>query len=313
MEFSYVEAVAPATSANLGAGFDVFSLALEGLQDRVGVEIVKGEGITIKIEGVEAESIPVEPRRNTAGIVAENLLKLSNRKYGLSLKIMKGIKSGSGLGSSAASAAAATIAINELLSLNLSKEEMIMNAAQGEIASAEAAHADNVSSAILGFFTIVRSYDPLEVVQLTAPQNLEVVISLPEIEMDTAKARSVLPERVKLSDLVHNVGNATAFVAGLSLGDLELMGRSLEDSIIEPARAHLIPGLSEVKEKASQAGAVGVTISGAGPSVIALADERKEKAKKIAGAMKDAFMRHGISSQTICTRPGPGARIVRRQ
>lgn len=313
MELSYVEAVAPATSANLGAGFDVFSMALKELQDRVSVKVVKEEGVTIRIEGVGAESIPLEPQKNTAGIVAENLLELSKRRLGLSLKIEKGIKPGSGLGSSAASAAAATVAVNELLDLKLSKEEMVRNAAQGEIASAEAAHADNVSAAILGFFTIIRSYDPLEVIQLPVPSDLEVVVALPEIEMDTAQARSVLPKKVKLSDLVHNVGNAAAFVAGISLKDVNLMGRSLEDSIIEPARSHLIPGLSEVKKGASQAGALGVAISGAGPSVIALADARKEKAKKIAREMKDAFRRRGIKCQTICTKPGPGAKIVRRQ
>lgn len=313
MSFSYVEAVAPATSANLGAGFDVFSMALEGPLDSVGVKVLEEERVSIKMEGVGAESIPVETHRNTAGIVAENLLELSNKAHGLSLNIRKGIKPGSGLGSSGASAAAAAIAINELLDLNLSKEEMIKNAAQGEIASADAPHADNVSSAILGFFTIVRSYDPLEVIPLPMPKDLEVVIALPEIEMNTAKARSVLPKRVELSDLVHNVGNATAFVAGLSLEDINLMGRSLEDSIVEPARAHLIPGLSEVKKRASQAGAVGVAISGAGPSIIALADAKKEKAKKIAREMKDAFGRHGIKSQTIYTKPGPGARIVRRK
>jgi len=313
MKFFGVEAVAPATSANLGAGFDVFSVALDALFDSVYVEVKRERGIEISVEGVGAKFVPAEPRRNTAGIVAEALLELSNKKCGLTMRIKKGVRPGGGLGSSAASAAAAAVAINEALGLKLSKMELIKFAAQGEVASAGAPHADNVSSAILGFFTIVKSYSPLEVIQLPAPKNAQFVVAVPEVHFDTALARSVLPKQVELSHLVDNVGNAAAFTAGVLLGDVGLMGKSMTDSVVEPARANLIPGLVDVKKEAFEAGAVGVTISGAGPSVLALVNAEEKKADDVERAMKEAFERHGIKTQTICARPGPGARIVRRE
>ncbi|MFQ6080403.1 MAG: homoserine kinase [Candidatus Bathyarchaeia archaeon] len=308
-----VEAIAPATSANLGAGFDVFSVALDALFDSVHVEVVEGNSIQISVEGIGADLVPVEPGKNTAGIVAKILLDLSKKECGLTMKIKKGIKPGSGLGSSAASAAAAALAINEALNLNLSRRELIKFAAQGETASAGAPHADNVSSALLGFFTVVKSYDPLEVIQLPSPKNVEFVIAVPDMVIETRLARSVLPKRVKLSDLVYNVGHAATFIAGITLNDVDLMGKSMTDSIIEPARAHLIPGLAEVKKSAIEAGAAGVTITGAGPSILALVNAEKKKADDVAEAMRNAFEKQGINCQTVCAKPGPGARIVRRK
>ena len=308
-----VEAIAPATSANLGAGFDVFGVALDALSDSVYVEAVKGNNIEISVEGVGAESIPVEPHRNTAGVVATTLLGLSDKKCGLTLRINKGVKPGSGLGSSAASAAAAALAVNEVLGLNLSKSELIKVAARGEIASAGAPHADNVSPAILGFFTIIKSYDPLEVIQLPSPKNVEFVIAIPEMTKSTAQMRAILPKQVNLSDLIHNMGNAAAFIAGIALNDVTLMGKAMEDAIVEPVRAPLIPGVIEVKKSALEAGAAGVAMSGAGPSVLALLNREENKAEDVAKAMKAAFERHGLKSQTIRTKPGPGARIVGRE
>ena len=313
MKFHAVEAVAPATSANLGSGFDVLSIALDVFYDAVYVESTEQERIEINIEGIGAESIPTEPDRNTAGIVAKALLGLSKKKCGLRIKIKKGIKPGSGLGSSAASAAAAAVAMNELLGLNLSKVDMIRFAAQGEVASAGAAHADNVSSAILGFFTIIKSYDPLEVVNLRLPKNLGFAVAIPEVSFSTSRARSVLPKKVDLSDLVHNVGHAATLVAGIALEDVDLIGKGMADAVVEPARASFIPGLSRVKKSAIESGAAGVAISGAGPSVLALVDIEKSRMEDVAKAMKKAFEECGVKSQAICARPGTGARIVRRK
>jgi len=307
-----VEAVAPATSANLGSGFDVFGVALDALHDSVYVELAEENGIEISVEGTGSESIPTVPERNTAGLVAKALLEFSKRKHGLKVKIRKGVKPGSGLGSSAASAAAASLATNEVLGLNLSKQHLIRFAALGEIAAAGAAHADNVSPAILGFFTIVKSYDPLEVINLDLPKNVGFAVALPEISLTTSQARSVLPKKVNLSNLVHNVGHAATLVAGIALNDVNLMGKGMSDAVAEPARAPLIPGLAHVKKRAMESGAAGVAISGAGPSVLALVNTEERRMEEVSKAMQEAFEDSGVKSQAICARPGPGGKIVRR-
>lgn len=313
MRFSLVEAIAPASSANLGAGFDVFGVALDALFDRIVVEKMNGKEIEIEVEGEGCESIPKKPEKNTAGIVAKELLKISKKKIGLRIKIYKGIRPGSGLGSSAASAAAAAIAINELLSLNLNQTELINFAALGELASAGAPHADNVAAAIMGNLIVIVSRNPLEVINLKLPKNAEFAIVLPKIRLNTRAARSVLPKNVDLKSMVHNVGRAAAFISGIALNSVEIMGKGMVDAVVEPARAPLIPGLKNVKEKALKAGAAGVALSGAGPSVIALVNSEKVNAGDVAYAMKEAFEEIGIESVTICAKPGEGARIIRRE
>ncbi|MEM2273030.1 MAG: homoserine kinase [Candidatus Bathyarchaeia archaeon] len=308
-----VEAIAPATSANLGAGFDVFGVALDALFDRVIVEKREDGDIRIEVHGEGSKDIPAEPERNTAGIVASEMLRKSGEKFGLLIKIYKGIRPGSGLGSSAASAAATAIAINDLLNLNLTSTQLIETAAMGESASAGSPHADNVSAAILGDFTLIVSREPLEVLRLRLPPNAEFAIVLPEIRVDTRLARSVLPRQVDLSSMVYNIGRAAAFVAGIALNNVEVMGKGMMDAVVEPARAHLIPGLNHVKELALRAGAAGVAISGAGPSIIAIVDSNKKNTKDIALAMKDAFEEVGVRSKPICAKPGQGARIIRRE
>ncbi|MEM2110712.1 MAG: homoserine kinase [Candidatus Bathyarchaeia archaeon] len=305
-----VEAVAPATSANLGAGFDVFGVALDVLFDSVYVELIEEKKIEITVEGKGANTIPTEPDRNTAGIVAQELLKTSEKKYGLKMKVKKGIRPGSGLGSSAASAAATAVAVNELLQLGLPKKELINYAALGEKASAGVPHADNVSAAILGNFTVIVSREPLEVVSLPLPENVEFAIAFPYFACDTSLARSVLPKKINLSDMVHNVGCAASFIAGITLNDVDLMGKGMEDVVIEPARASLIPGLYHVKEKAVETGASGVAISGAGPSVLALINTKKTETKKVAMAMCEAFRKYGVESEPLCAKPGAGAKVV---
>lgn len=308
-----VETIAPATSANLGAGFDVFGVALDTLSDRVIVERRKDDIIKIEVYGEGSSEIPLEPEKNTAGLVALEMLKRAGEKSGLSIKIYKGIKPGSGLGSSAASAAATAVAMNDLLGLNLTPTQLIEVAAIGEIASAGSPHADNVSAAIMGGFILIVSRDPLEVIKMNLPRNAEFAIVLPEIKVDTRIARLVLPKQVDLTNMVHNIGRAATFIAGIALNSVEIMGKGMIDAVIEPARAHLIPGLNHVKEAALKAGAAGVAISGAGPSIIALVDSSRRDVREVALAMKDAFMEIGIRSRPLCARPGEGARIIRRE
>lgn len=312
MGLKMVEAIAPATSANLGAGFDVFGVALNALFDRVTVEKVPEEIIRIEVEGEGSGEVPPEVGRNTAGIVAREILRYSGEKCGLNIRIHKGIRPGSGLGSSAASAAATAVALNELLGLNLGPLKLIEFAALGEVASAGSPHADNASAAVLGDFTLIVSKDPLEVLRLTLPRNAGFAIALPEIRVDTRLARSVLPGKVDLPSMVYNIGKAAAFVAGIALGSVEIMGKGMADAVVEPARAHLVPGLGRVKEAALKSGAAGVALSGAGPSVIALVDLERVGAEAVALAMKDAFEEVGVRSTPICAKPGPGARIIRR-
>jgi len=313
IRLSYVEALAPATSANLGAGFDVFGVALDALYDKVSVEIVRGDKVELYVEGKWASSIPTDLDRNTAGVVAKTLLSSFNRRCGLVIRIQKDIKPGSGLGSSAASAAATALALNEALGLGLSRAELIEYAALGEAASAGVPHADNVSPAILGFFTIVISNNPTEVIQLPSPDNVKFVIAIPELTLETSLARSVIPKQVRLSDAIHNIACASAFIAGVALKDITLMGKAMKDSIAEPYRASFIPGLNDVKNNAIEAGAVGVAISGAGPSILALIDSEEDVEAKVAKAMKEGFEKNGVESEVIIAKPGPGAKIVRRE
>ncbi len=312
LDLMAVEVVAPATSANLGAGFDVFGVALDVLFDRVIVKRSEDKAIKIEVYGEGSGEIPTEPDKNTAGVVAMEMLKKAGERCGLMIRVYKGIRPGSGLGSSAASAAATAVAINDLLSLNLTLTQLIEAAAMGEIASAGSPHADNVSAAILGDLTLIVAREPLEVLRLKLPSNAEFAVVMPEIKVDTRLARSVLPRQVSLSSMVHNIGRAATFVAGIALNSVEVMGKGMMDAVIEPARAHLIPGLNRVKEAALKAGAAGVSISGAGPSIIALVNSEKTSTKEVALAMKDAFGEVGIRSRPLCAKPGGGARIVRR-
>jgi homoserine kinase len=308
---SSARALAPATSANLGSGFDVFGVALDEPHDSVQATVTRGRGVRIEVAGRGSRSIPVDPRRNTAGIVAEELLARLGKTCGLELNIEKGVLPGSGLGSSAASAAAAAVAVNDVLDLGLSPLELVPVAARGEVASAGAPHADNVAPSLLGYFTIVLAYEPLEVVQLPSFHGVEFVILTPDIKKkDTASMRAVLPSRVDMSQLVYNVGRAATLAAGIALRDIELMGKGMSDAVVESARTRLYPGLAEARKEMLRVGAKGVALSGAGPSLIALVGVRSKRGA-VARAGIEAFERLGIRCDCLMTHPGPGARIVK--
>lgn len=303
-----IRVIAPATTANLGPGFDVFGLALNLPYDTVTLTTIS-KGIKIQVAGIAAETIPIMPKKNTAGIVASYMLKQFKLETGIAIQIDKGIAPGMGLGSSGASAAAVAFGLNRLFNLNLSNKELVQLAAQGEIASAGYPHADNVSAAIYGDFIIVRSYNPLEVISLKAPENLEVCVAYPHIVTPahkTEKARSVVPKQVSIEKLVRNVGSAAALASGFCKKDVDLIGASMSDAIIEPERAALIPGYQQVKMNAMKAGACGVAISGAGPSMIAIINRRKADAIKVAEAMKNAFESVGFTATAFATSVGRG-------
>jgi homoserine kinase len=285
---------APATSANLGSGFDVFGVALERPADVV--RVAKADRTTIEVTGTGSQYIPEDPEKNTVGAVAEALDAPAH------IEIDKGVRPASGLGSSAASAAAAAVALNELYSRGRTREELVPIAAEGEAVVSGAAHADNVAPAILGGFTVAAG-EGVSQVDTAIP----LVACLPEIVVSTRDARRVVPGEATMEELVETVGAAATLTVGMCRGDSELVGEGMDDSVVTPARADLIDGYDDVRTAAFEAGATGVTVSGAGPGVLAAcgADDRRA----IASAMLDAFAATRIDARAYPTRVGRGATI----
>jgi homoserine kinase len=288
---------APATSANLGSGYDVFGAALTCPADVVRVE--RAEETTIEVTGAGAEYVPTDPAENTAGVVARELDAPAR------IRIDKGVRPSSGLGSSAASAAGAAVALNELYDRGRSREELVWLAAEGEAAVSGDAHADNVAPSILGGFTVVT---PRGVTQIDA--DLPVVVCLPETVVSTRDARGVVPESASMDAMVETVGNAATLVAGMCRNDPELVGRGMTDPVVTPARAALIDGYDAVAEAAHEAGATGETVSGAGPAVLAVCRDWTCR-RAVASAMVEAFGDAGIDAGAYQTEIGSGAEICR--
>src|SRR5687768_8339380 len=261
-------AAAPCSTANLGPGYDVFGLALDAFEDKVKVSRASSDGegrISIKNSD---QAIPSTPESNSAGLVAKKMMQDFEISDNTEIEVTKGVPSGYGVGSSAASAAAAAMAFNTLYDLKIDKNRLVEYAAEGEIASAGTKHYDNVSASLLGGFVIVRTWPDLEFIRIEPPQDLVLVIAIPLIKVSEGKtgiARSILPRQVPLGNVVANVSNASMVVAGFVLRDTEMIARGIHDVIVEPARRGLIPGYDSVRNNALAAGSLAVTISGAGP------------------------------------------------
>ncbi len=286
---------APATSANLGSGFDVFGVALSRPADILRVE--KASRTTISVTGAGSQYIPEDPRRNTVGAVVEALDAPAR------IRIDKGVRPASGLGSSAASAAGAAVALNELYGRGYSREELVSVAAEGEATVSGDAHEDNVAPALLGGFTIATSDG---VIQIDA--TLSLVVCLPDIVVSTSDARDALPDGARLDELVATVGNAATLTAGMTRNDPVLVGRGMEETIVTPTRAALIDGYETVRSRALDAGATGVTVSGAGPAVIAVCREETQRA--VGAEMVEAFGERDIDAQAYQTTIGSGAQLL---
>jgi len=287
----------PATSANLGAGFDVFGIALETPFDIIDIE--KSDRIEIVVLGRESQFVPADPKRNTAGIVASLL------KTPVKITIHRGIPLSSGLGSSAAPAAGMAFALNEMFALGLSQQELVRIAAQGEKAVSGAAHADNVAPAIYGGFVIVHKDKIISLM----PENVGIVAVHPDILVSTREARAILPKKLSLADISFNTGNAASMVVGMMKNDIRLIGESMENRIIEEIRSTFIKGYADVKKSAISAGAAGVTISGSGPTLIAVC--RMDERERIAEAMVKAFAQNSVKSEAFITTIGKGIEILR--
>jgi len=281
----------PATIANLNCGFDVMGLCLDGIGDEMIIRKVSEKGIRItKIIGAD---LPLETKKNVAGVAGLALLDATQSDFGFEIEIHKKIKAGSGIGSSSASAAGAVFGINELLGRPFTKNELVYFAMKGEVVASGSEHADNVAPCVLGGFTLVRGYNPLDIIKIESPSEIYAVVLHPHIEVKTSDSRAVLKPEVSLKNAITQWGNLGGLIAGLYTQDYELIGRSLQDVIVEPARKHLIPNFDVVKNAALENGALGAGISGAGPSIFALC-KGETSAKTVAESMNDAYTNTGI-------------------
>ncbi|MEN6619870.1 MAG: homoserine kinase [Rikenellaceae bacterium] len=307
---SEIKVFAPASVSNIACGFDVMGFAIDEPGDEIVIRISDKPGVTItKITG-ENGRLPLEPDKNTAGIPLLSMIKSLNIGYGVELEIHKKMPLGSGLGSSAASAVAAAFALNELLNLNLSKERLLPYTIEGEKIASGSIHADNVAPCLYGGFVLIRGYNPVDVVEIDVPENLYCTVIHPQIEISTKEARKILPTTISLSDAVTQWGNTAGLIAGLLKKDFGLIGRSLHDVVIEPVRSMLIPGFDDMKKAASDAGALGCSISGSGPSVFALSISA-QTAAEIGRAMQKALDKYNLLSELYVSRINKnGPRII---
>ena len=304
----YVHVRAPSSTANLGPGFDVFGLALNAFFDEIKMTKSK-KGIRI----ISDDKIPLDPQKNTAGIVAYEMKKHFKIADGIQIEIKKGVPAGYGMGSSAASAAGTAVAFDRLFGLKLDDNTLVKFAGMGEKASAGSVHYDNVAASVLGGFVIVKT-NPLNVIKISPPVDLVCCVAVPKLDVPAKKtkvSRGVIPKKISLNDSIINLSNASSIVAGFLRKDSELIGNSIKDVIVEPARQHLIPGFDKVKKKAIKAGALGVTISGAGPSIIAFSTKSK-KNERIVESMKKGFKSVKIDCQTIICKPSKGASLTKK-
>ena len=276
----------PATVANISCGFDILGLCLDTVGDEMIVREVPEKGI--KIIKITGQKLPLETHKNVAGVAGLALLEQVDASVGYEIEIYKKIKPGSGIGSSAASAAGAVFAINELLGKPFSKQELIYFAMQGEKLASGTEHADNVSPVILGGFTLVRSYQPLDVLKINSPVDLYATIIHPQIEVKTSDSRAVLKNQVALKKMVTQMGNFGGLISGLYTNNYDLIGRSLHDEIIEPNRLVLIPEFNKVKKRVIKSGALGAGISCSGPSIFALS-KGEETAKLVGQTMAEIY------------------------
>ena len=297
----------PATVSKVVCGFDCLGFALDAPYDEMTVRKIPEP--VIRITHRDDFDLPADPKLNVAGVALQALIDAAGVDFGFEVEIVKHIKPGSGIGSSAASACGAVVAANRLLEHRFSNVELVELAMAGEMIASGSRHADNLAPCIYGGFTLVRSSEPLDIVEIAFPELYATVIH-PLIEVKTSEARAILPKDVPLREAVRNWSNLGAFVAALSTGDLDLLARSMVDTIVEPARRALIPRFDELKSASLAAGAIGGGISGSGPSVFMLS-ESLEIAEFVQEAMNIVYAPTGIDFNTYVSRISPhGVRTV---
>jgi len=304
---SKVRVESPASIANFGPGYDTFGLCLDRPVDIIDLERSSKPGIMIEI-AKSGFSVPVDPARNTASVAAQQIIKISgssSKSIGLKMKLLKKIRPGSGLGSSAASAVAGALGAAAILGIDDVKE-ILKAASIGEGASSGAPHLDNVSPCLFGGFTAVVNPDEFDVLQIE-PLDVKIAVCLPEIVVETAKARRLIPKQLPIESIVSHVGWASGMIVGLNNGDIDLMAVCMQDDIAVPVRKKLIKGYENARKAALDAGALSFSVSGSGPAVFSLA---KGNHNSIGKAMVRGFAEVGVNSEFFVARPGTGARIV---
>jgi homoserine kinase len=294
-----IKIFSPATVSNVACGFDVLGFCLDSIGDEMIVRKTKEKGI--RISRIEGFDLPYEANVNVAGVSALALLEDAKPDCGFEIEIHKKIKPGSGIGSSSASASGSVFAINELLGRPYNKTQLTRFAIKGEALASGSEHADNIAPGIFGGFTLVKSLQPLEVLQIPVPKNLYATIIHPQIEIKTSSARAILPNEVPLLDAIIQWANVGSLVHALHTSNYGLIQRSLEDIIIEPYRAQLIPHYREVKQIALNVGALGAGISGSGPSIFMLS-EGLDTAKKVEQAIRAMYSKTQIHFETYVSK-----------
>jgi homoserine kinase len=305
-----VTAFAPATVGNVAVGFDILGFALKAPGDRATVR--RTEEPTVRLGEIRGRvtDLPERPDENTATVGLVQLVEDLNLEYGFEVDLEKGIPLGSGMGGSAASAVAAVVAAAEWLDEELSRERMLEYALLGESVASDDVHGDNVTPSLYGGLTLTRSLEPVDVVSIPVPESIRYVVVRPDRQLATNEARNTIPGKLPLNSYVEQSGNLAGFIAGCYRGDLELIDRSLADMLIEPHRAPLIPGFGEVREAAVESGAVGCSISGAGPSIFAWCHP-PETLREVETAMVEAFEDRGLETESWSGAVSEaGARVV---
>jgi homoserine kinase len=285
---SEITVIAPATVANVVCGFDCLGFCLENPNDVMTLRLIDEK--TVRIKHLDNYNLPTDAEKNVAGKALLAVLERIDEKLGFEIEITKKIMPGSGVGSSAASAAGAVVAANKILGERFNSNEIIELAMQGEMVASGSKHADNIAPCVLGGFTLVRSVEPMDVISIEYPPLFATIIH-PQIEIKTSYARQILPKEVPLKSAIRQWSDVGSLIAGLNKGDYDLIARSMQDFIVEPVRKKLIPRFDELKSESLQAGALGGGISGAGPSVF-MFSETRETAENVAEKMK------GVYSQT---------------
>jgi homoserine kinase len=307
-QVSFVRLRVPLSIANVGPGFDHFGLCLEGPADVLELRRARAAALEVYGDG----GVPRDLKRNVATVAAQELFRLAGEPYRVEARLWKGYHGGSGIGSSGASAVAGALGAASLLALDGSKSEtlswVLQAARKGERVASGSDHVDNAAASLFGGFTLVEAADELRIHRIVPPEGLRIVVALPDLRVETRKARAVLPPEVPRGDAVNNASRAGALVLGLLRGDLPLVGRSLVDRLAEPYREVLVPGLPEARTHGLAAGAWGVALAGSGPAVFALAPD--ELGTEVAAALANGFAEKNIRADTFISRVGEGAELV---